>query len=191
MVPKKELILKCREILYKKELEEQDKEFLKSLLKNHPTYNLKVGVGIKDFFIKKTLYGTMGFNIIRIDNSTTDFSFMECISPKNNIRKIKCACRTAIRPAIIKTKTDNNKIIHHENISFDKIVEEWLVRHKILNLELNKHRDNNQEIYFISQETNSSFIAFHNDCATLIEITPEEHKLKHRSKYENKTNLIQ
>jgi len=34
MVPKKELILKCREILYKKELEEQDKEFLKSLLKN-------------------------------------------------------------------------------------------------------------------------------------------------------------
>jgi len=74
MVPKKELILKCREILYKKELEEQDKEFLKSLLKNHPTYNLKVGVGIKDFFIKKTLYGTMGFNIIRIDNSTTDFS---------------------------------------------------------------------------------------------------------------------
>jgi len=182
MVYKKELILKCRKLLYKKNLEEQDKIFLKELLKTHPAYNLKVGVGIKDFFIKKTTYGTMGFNIIRTDNSTTDFSFMECISPKNNIRKIKCACRTAISQTIIKTKIDSNKIIHHENISFNKIVEEWLTQNKNLNLELNKHRDNNQEIYFISKDTINSFINFHNNCATLIELTPEEHKLKHRSK---------
>jgi len=178
---KKQLILKCREILYKEELKQNDKEFLKELLKNHPAYNLKVGVGIKDFFVKKTIYGTFCFNIIRYDNSTTDFSFMECISPKNNIKKIKCACRNAIFPTIKQIKKYNNRVIHHENISFDKIVDKWLKENNSLILKLNKHKDNNQQIFFISQETITSFINFHKKNATLIEITIEEHKFKHKA----------
>jgi len=180
MVVKKDLILRCREILYKGKIEEEDKIFLKELLENHPFYEMKKGVGIKDFFVEKTIYGTTGFNIIRIDGSTTDFSFMECISPKNNIRKIKCACRTSIRPTIEKIKTDNNKIIHHELISFDEIVNNWLIENKKIDLTLNPNKDNNHEIYFISEDTKNSFIDFHNKIATLIEITRQEHKLKHK-----------
>jgi len=179
---KKDLIKKCRKILYKNNISFEDKTFLRDLLKNHPYYEMKKGVGIKDFFVEKTIYGTTGFNIIRLDNSTTDFSFIECISPKNNIRKIKCACRTSIKQIVEKLKTDKKKIIHHETISFDEIVNRWLKQNKDLDLHLNKSEDNNQEIYFISKNTINSFINFHNKYATLIEITLEEHKLKHGKK---------
>jgi hypothetical protein len=178
---KKQLIEKCRTILYSSKITDEDKIFLKELLESHPDYQLKRGCGIKDFFIKKTIYGTLGFNIIRVDGSKTDFSFLQCISPKSNLMKIKNACRNAIRPTIKKIKTNKEKVIHHNNISFDKIVSEWLSNKK-LDLTLNTSEDNNQETYFLNSITINSFIEFHNKNATLQEITIQEHKYQHHNK---------
>lgn len=177
---KKELTFKCREILYKKNITKEDEMFLKKLLKTHPYSKQKIGIGIKNFFINRTIYGTMGFNIIRLDETTTDFSFIECISPKSKIIKIKYACRSAIRKLIKNYKTDNSKVIHHEKITFNKIVDMWLKENKEIDLTLNKNIDDCQIIYFISEDTINSFIKFHKKNATLIELSIKEHKLKHK-----------
>ena len=140
----------------------------------------KIGCGVKDFFISKTMYGTMGFNLIRVDNSTTDFSFLQCVNPKSEMMKIKQACRSAIRPTIELIKTDKNKIIHHKDITFNKIIKVWLRQNKNIDLSLNKSKDNSQETYFINKETKESFINSHNKLATLIEISIEEHKEVHK-----------
>ena len=180
---KKDLLQRCRKILYSSNITLDDKEFLKELLKLHPKHESKIGCGIKDFFIKKTIYNNLGFNIVRFDGSTTDFSFMKCINPKNKLSKIKCACRNAISTTIQKLKTDKNKVIHHQKISFDTLVNRWM---KINNLDLsiNKSEDNNQETYFINKETIISFIKYHDSNAILIELDKEKHKKEHKRKEE-------
>ncbi len=181
---KKETIQRCRNILYSKEITEQDKIFLRELLKEHPDYNQKVGIGIEDFFIRRTIYGTLGFNILRFDGSTTDFSFLQCITPKSSFTKLKLACRSAIYPTIQSMKTNKNNIIHHKNISFDRIVLNWLKIQKTKVLKLNPSQDNSQEIFFIDKKVSQSFIDYHNLVAELEELTIEEHKQLHKSPQE-------
>ena len=176
---KKDLIEQCRKILYKETIDTEDKVFLKELLKSHPEYDMKVGCGIKDFFVEKTTYGTLGFNIIREDGSTTDFSFMQCVSPKSKLTEIKCACRTAIRPTIEILRKDSSLIVHHHFISFDRIVSSWLRNNPDLDLSINETQDNSQETYFLNPNTIKSFIQYHQDKATLVQLNQEQHKEIH------------
>ena len=44
---------KCQELLKLKEINKEDNLFLFELIKEHPSYELKVGVGIDYFLLKK------------------------------------------------------------------------------------------------------------------------------------------
>jgi hypothetical protein len=54
---------------------EPDASELGWLLERHPEYCQKQGAGIDYFITEKTVYGKRGFRIIRIDKSSTDFSY--------------------------------------------------------------------------------------------------------------------
>jgi len=146
---KSEIINLIRKILNsnKKEawLNDKDSKILLDLLKNHPSYTLKKGCGIKGFQIRKTQYGKNGFVLYRTDGSYTDFSYLQCISNPTLLTKIKQACRTAISEEIIKfkiksfgskqtikcaiSKTNlsfNNCHVDHYNPSFKNIFNKWI-----------------------------------------------------------------
>jgi len=92
------------------------------------------------------------------------------------LTEIKCACRTAIRKTIEKLRKDSSLIVHHHFIPFDKIVSDWLKNNPNLDLSINKTMDNSQETYFLNPNTIKSFIQYHQDKATLVQLNQEQHK---------------
>lgn len=80
---KKDIILYYKNMLNKYAhnniVNNKDKNDLLKLIKYHPNYYIKIGKGIKDFIVKHNRYGSICFNIIRIDNTKDDFSFYKCI----------------------------------------------------------------------------------------------------------------
>ena len=176
---KKELIEKCRNILYSNNISNDNHNFLLSILELHPNYDIKFGVGIKKFFVEKNIYGTIGFRIKRTDGSTTDFSFYKCITNPSKEQLIKRACRDSIKEIIYDFKTESGTHIHHDVISFNNIILEWL-KTKNLDLRTNGSIDNCQRTYFLNQDTINSFIKFHNKKAKLVELSIEEHKQIHK-----------
>ena len=179
---KRELMEKCSLLLYKKKLSKDDKKFLTSILEMHPDYKSKIGIGIKDFFRKKTPYGTTCFFILRDDNTLTDFSFKKCITHPSNKTKIRQACRTAVVKSIQRIRTRKGYIIHHDELEFETIVVNWLSNNPNIDCRIKPSKDNFYKTEFKSLKTSISFKQYHDSVATLIEITKEEHKLIHYQK---------
>jgi len=57
---------------------------LAALLKCHTEYKDKVGSGIDYFRVMSNQYNTQSFEIIRVDGTRDDFSYIHCITPKHD-----------------------------------------------------------------------------------------------------------
>jgi len=94
---------------------EEHKNILNDLLKYHPYYKEKIGCGILGFKIYLTKYKNKSFRLIRVDGSSTDFSYLKCITNPSLLTKIKHCCRSAINKDILIFKDNlfenNSKII--------------------------------------------------------------------------------
>ncbi|HAS6313649.1 TPA: DCL family protein [Vibrio vulnificus] len=110
---KREAITFFKEMLNKYEdretLNDTDTVYLYELLMRHPKLGDKWLVGIKRFYKDKAKdYPTKCFHLERVDDSTSDFSYLDCINgtdrtPFNNFYN---ACRSAISERLIKEKTE-------------------------------------------------------------------------------------
>lgn len=175
-------------------LPKEEEKLLLGLLKYHPNYHNKLGVGIKGFKIKRTSYGKKGFFLYRLDGSYTDFSYLKCLNKISLLAKIKQACRNAIEQDIINFKikkfngrkevkcalsgkdvTFNNCHVDHYGGSFIEIFNEWFKNKKIIESDLNTSKDNEEIIYFTNDGLKQSFRKFHNNIANLRITHPEEH----------------
>ena len=170
---------KCQDILKKGIILDEEQYFIGELLINHPDYEKKKGCGISNFFIKKTIWNNNGFFIKRKDNSETDFSYLQCLNPRTDIRKIKMACRSAIKDFVM-LKDNRKNISHHEGLSFKEIFNLWIENKKIDNLKINDGEDNCMEITFKDKRISNDFAIFHNQIARIKEVSSEEHKEIHR-----------
>jgi hypothetical protein len=84
---------------------ESDFQLLIGILKDHPDYKQKVGIGVRDIVIQTNpVYKNRGFYILRKDGSQTDFSYRQCLNPASNKQKFLNACRVAIMPQILQFK---------------------------------------------------------------------------------------
>lgn len=186
---KKDNLYFCRKILYNKnEIIGNDDLFLREILKLHPEYYLKKGCGIKGFFRKKNIYGKMGFYILRFDGTTTDFSFIKCISNPKKHNEYKMACRNSIKYFLKKFSTTNDNIIHHHFKPFKIIYSEWFeINKNILDFTINPTKDNDQETYFLNNKTSKSFHDYHFKNCFLLEMTKEQHKYIHKNKLEKES----
>lgn len=173
-------------------LQNEETLFLNELLKHHPNYLQKCGIGIKGFKIKYTRFGEKGFILYRKDNSFTDFSYLICIQKPTLSSQIKQACRTAVEKDIINFKkrefggekiiecnvsnkklTFNKSHVDHHPISFKDIFEMWIVNKTIMKNDLNPTKDNEETIYFINKKIEKDFRDFHNKIAILRIVSPE------------------
>lgn len=85
-----------------------DFEFMCEVLKGHPDYALKAGVGIEAITVRiDPIWGNSRcFIIIRTDGSQTDFSFRECLTATTHNQKFNNALRTAIESDILAFKQE-------------------------------------------------------------------------------------
>jgi hypothetical protein len=79
---------------------------LAALLERHPEYKTKVGKGIDHFEVMMTVHGSQCFCVARVDDSKTDFSFMQAVAGRAPSRKqeVSAAFRWAIRIDLYKAR---------------------------------------------------------------------------------------
>lgn len=183
---KKQKTEKCREILYKYNVNEkvtlkEDHEFLMSIFENHSEWEQKQGYGIEFISIAKNKFNKC-FQLNRVDGTTTDISFTHCIKERSKLDEVKKACRSAIRDEIAKFKIDNvqygiticpftnevltseNTHIDHYDMTFNQMFNLWAINYTIEHLYsmINETKDNDVETYFTDDEVKQHFVTFHN-----------------------------
>jgi hypothetical protein len=189
----KEIIEFVRKILYKYNIEdtinEEDFDFIYSLIQNHRWKEDKIGCGIEKFKIILTEYNNRAFKIIRSDGTETDFSFMKCISKPKDWRyhDFISACRTCISSQIqdfkereltkenkcpyrnIMLDKTNSHVDHIPPSTFKNIVKRFINEKEIdvNNIEIGGYEDNATSKFFVDDELSKSFFEFHKNNAKL------------------------
>jgi hypothetical protein len=107
--------------------------FFDNLIKNHPNYEDKKGIGINYFYIQpnpfiKKYYQTM---IKRLDDSDTDFSWIYCCQFKERTayNELIRAMRIAIKDDIINYKQKQSKLICNFCKNENELYENYHVDH--------------------------------------------------------------
>lgn len=188
---KKQKTEKCREILYKYDVNcivsnEDDIKFLLSIFENHSEWESKQGVGISSISIAKNQFNKC-FQLNRIDGTFTDISFTHSITNRSKLAEIKKACRTAIRNHIVKFRDENvifgisvcpitnevltkyNTHIDHYDLTFDLMFNLWVVQKDFdfLFSKINETKDNCVITCFTDASIIEDFINFHNNKSKL------------------------
>ncbi len=198
---KKSVIEYVRETIYNKypdfqELSADHLRFMIGLLRYHPWGDQKIGIGIKKIWIQSNdKFPTKCFWLERIDETKTDFSFHQCVSPSSLLRDFKEACRRAIAALVIDFRKqyfhDKNKAIcpilgkpmtiftshvdHMPPNTFEKIINEFI---EMLKIDIEKvplinHGDGNIGNYFADITFEKNWVNFHNERAKLRVISAE------------------
>jgi hypothetical protein len=169
-------------------LEKNDYDFIYDLLvKGHCDPDKKIGCGIAGICIKNTKYNNRCFNIYRLDGTCTDFSFVKCITPKNQIQDLQAACRTSViedinkfREDYFKQNQDSNGFVvcpftkqkvnihncHVDHIppnTFIRIFLDWMGSNKISpeEIEIKGYEDGETDKEIVNEDIKNSFIKFH------------------------------
>jgi hypothetical protein len=79
---------------------------LMRILKRHPDYAQKVGAGVAALGVRSAAYGSQCFEIIRTDDTRTDFSYRVCINgkPSSPLAEAKQAMRAEVNDDIAHAK---------------------------------------------------------------------------------------
>lgn len=123
---KKEILTKCRDILYKnnqlgKPIDRDEFDFMISIFPLHKNWKEKCnGKNVKFIIVRKNpVYHNMNFALVLEDNSIVDISFIECINRKGLKEDIVSACMSAIKDIKVEKKTPFNNIIRDWIKTFD------------------------------------------------------------------------
>ncbi|MBL8090838.1 MAG: DCL family protein [Anaerolineales bacterium] len=203
---------RIQEILYQYKIDQQlsngDFLFMIEVLKNHPDYEIKNGVGINAIFVKQNpVYKQhRGFWVARLDGTETDFSYLECLKETTHKKKFINACRVAIEPYTQEYKRTffnnlNGKVyfcpytneplnfigshVHHEEPNtFQQLVKIFVTENmiEINNVEINSAAgDNLIQDTFKDKKLERLWIDFHNSHAKL-QIISRKGNLSHSKK---------
>ena len=183
---KKALTEHIREIVKSNPLNAPFKnEVLLDLIKLHQHAERKIGIGI-DFFTvtKHPNYKHKGLLLHRLDGSSTDFSWVKCITNPSIAYKVKQALRTEIRPQIdefrnqtlhIKTcpitneSLNNNRHIDHYIPMFNDLALSWLKENNYAfeDIAITGSEDNRICIEMTDKTQKDSWIRYHKNNAVL------------------------
>lgn len=179
---KKDLIARCREILYgTPEVTGDDLVFMLSILERHTEAESKIGCGVLRMWSEQNpIYThTRNFWIERYDGSKTDFSFTHCISPKNNF---KAACRNAIRDQIkafrLAHNMDQSRHVDHHPESFVNLLNRFTAIYgqcKVIGT-----KDNSFGCFLVDKKYETRWQEFHQKEAKLRDISSKDNLTKKR-----------
>lgn len=191
-----------QQILYSfanNKITKSDKEFyiISDLLNNHPNAVQKIGCGINYFFVQPSKYkwGQYNFMIVRVDGTSTDFSFMKCLYPKQKssqepnwsgifrnivksqttLFKIKAFEKVGIKDKFICSQTNLKfkKIYAHVDhvfpLTFDSILQEYLHTYNVdlKNIKLSEDKGTSDVREVMNEHIVKTFYEFHKKRAVL------------------------
>ena len=175
-------------------LSQADFSFMLEVLRWHPDYELKKGVGIKSIITKTNPFyrNTRCFWIIRQDGSDTDFSYLECLKGTPHEHKFINACRVAVEPYTQKFKREffenlngeqaicpltgeplffiGSHVDHQAPRTFQQLVKEFVSHYNIdiSQVEINTSAvDNTFQDTFADEKTEKLWVDYHNTHAEL------------------------
>ena len=177
----------------------EDHAFLVGLLHMHQEAVEKIGPGIKGFEIKiNAVFKNAKTPVVhRIDGTSVDFSYRNCLQPKTDLGKFSEACRFAVKDQIFEWKMQHvggktdwfcpitNKqhpvsqmeVDHKSPLTFNTIVHDFISRHFIdisaVEYDVSGNKNGN---HFADEFLRNSWIRFHDRYATLWLISKEGHK---------------
>jgi hypothetical protein len=92
---------RAKEILASGTIDLAAERFLVGLFERHPSAAEKIGPGIAAIrVVTVPPWNTRCFQIERVDGTTTDISYLECLRPTGPHQWFRAACRTAVRDQI-------------------------------------------------------------------------------------------
>jgi hypothetical protein len=138
-------------------INEQDSQYLMSLLQRHPEARDKIGCGVKRFYRDRTSKGTSCFWLERVDGKPTEFSYKSCVNGKGKTleQEFAEACREAVQPDLDAAKKAHfaehgnadgkvpceetgelvaiyeSHLDHKGPMTFDVIVKTFIASHKV------------------------------------------------------------
>lgn len=133
-------------------LGEADLQFMRSVLDFHRWRDEKIGVGVVSMTVRTNRpYATRGFWLTRLDNTTTDFSWIECVDQPSQRRDVLAAMRAVIADqkesfrTIFFSSTSEPRcpvtgepldmgtchVDHEPPLSFEKLTTDFIVEKKI------------------------------------------------------------
>lgn len=205
---KTQKIKKIKAILNKpsslpRKIEPPEFDYIYSILESHPESKQKIGCGVKNIWIKKTIYKNNGFFIERTDGTSTDFSYYRCLYGNNRKLNIQSAFRSAIRQQIYDFKINafkNNPIlfcpitekevslknchVDHEEPTFKELLENFV---EVKDIDLNKleiggiNKDNSMNNFIVDYKIRRDWEEYHKRNAQL-RITSKKGNLSRRYK---------
>jgi hypothetical protein len=101
-----------RAILYRhligRRIPEPDATELAWLLERHPEVDQKIGAGIDYLSVRDALYGKRCFEVVRIDGTSTDFSFGSCVDGRapSPLTEALNALRAEVTEDILRSKRE-------------------------------------------------------------------------------------
>ncbi len=182
---KKDAISFYKKILFNHKLgdflSEKETEEIKELLKNHPDYEYKKGLGIKYIFVDSDGFGKGCFWIKRVDNTEIDFSFYTCINGKKSVlQDFESACRRSIAEFIIDFKNKNGitkdkreHVDHEPPLTFSKIVDDF-IKEKNIDLTKIEYDNSSTMTLFIDKKLEKDFYEYHKSVCKLRIISAKE-----------------
>ena len=190
---KKRLKKKIRQILHayepEKPLDAKDFKFMRDVLTMHPSSDIKIRCGVAVIFVRRNqrFRKNKEFWLRRLDDSETDFSFLECLKPTSPLKKFKIAARATIADDVIAFRQqhlnassfcpftgqqltrENVHVDHAPPETFDKIVNQFIEENTIdiCAVELTGEYDGEIGDQFVDFKLKEAFRKYHNERATL------------------------
>lgn len=184
---KKQKTERCREILRKyaagsEVTNPEDKAFLMYIFEGHTEWEQKQGSGVLSISVIETIYNNRCFLLNRTDGSSVDISFTHSICNRSKLSDIKAACRSAIRPEIVKFRDSNvvfgvsvcpisgevltllNTHIDHFDITFKEMFDLWMSDKDISRIHgaVVSTNEGWYETFFTDPSVVTNFVEFHN-----------------------------
>lgn len=178
---------------------DEDSQFLRTLLERHPEAHDKIGVGVTRFFRKRTSQGTSCFWVERNDGSTSDFSYKSCVNAKGNTleQEFAEACRQAVQSDLDAAKLAHfqkhgnaqgkvpcevtgelvaiyeSHLDHQKPMTFEVIVRTFIAANRITIRPdmLSAPRDAQFVTTFVDEKVRQEFREYHNSVARLRIVT--------------------
>jgi hypothetical protein len=166
-------------------IEGADFETLSELILLHPSFEEKIGVGIKAFRLKYFTMGSRCFFIERLDGSEVDFSYTSCI--KSDVLNAKTlfdrAARLAIDEQVIEFKAGRTGHAHHKEPHTFAVIVQYFIKSREIDIEDVQINDDKT---FKSTELLEDFRKFHKELVEFELLSEEDHKLIHQKEWISK-----
>ncbi len=174
-----------------------ERELVLALLERHRDPGRKIGPGIRDVHVNINSYRKRGFYITRVDGTTDDFSWTQCLTPPRPIDRLRTALRRFVVPQVHAARdqyfggqehaacqltgraiTRVTCHVHHEEPSFAELVELFLANERIAAEEVAFVAAAHVEGAHLTETWKwfgDRFAAFHQERARLLVVHDSEH----------------